>query len=314
MSIRKEIKKAAKKVSGDWLEGVELNFPKSLKTDNEGFTFLAELKGATQEKKCYFLVLTNVTWLEANLCAVLGAIIHSAKQNGSKFYLREPNSSQLLQTLKNNGFVDYIENKKISIKNKITSSIAFTNFKIEQEKEMEAYIEDILNTTSLDINISKQARKKIVRSLFELYQNSVMHSGAAEVFVCGQFYKYKKRVALTMVEFGRSFKDNVSKHKEMYKDYSAKECIAWAVESGNTTKEVSDTGGLGLDLIRGFLQLNEGKIQIRSSKGYWEEKKGVIFAEDCENLFQGSIVNVEFNLRDENQYIATAEVDPNSLL
>ena len=161
--------------------------------------------------------------------------------------------------------------------------------------------------------MSEQAKKKVFRSIFEMYQNSVMHSGADNLFVCGQFYFHKRRMALTMVEFGRTFKENVARHNEAFKDYSGLKAIEWAVISGNTTKKAEETGGLGLDLIREFLQMNEGKLQIRSADGYWEEKKGVNFAKDCTNQFSGSVVNIEFNLRDENIYYAKEEIDPNSL-
>lgn len=114
-------------------------------------------------------------------------------------------------------------------------------------------------------------------------------------------------MALTMVEVGRTFQDNVTEHANGFGNYTGKESIEWAVESGNTTKPNNETGGLGLDLIREFLKMNQGKIQIRSADGYWEEKKGNIFAQDSKTHFQGSIVNIEFNLYDKSEYYTPEE-------
>jgi hypothetical protein len=113
---------------------------------------------------------------------------------------------------------------------------------------------------------------------------------------------------------GRTFKDNVTSFDTLYKRYSASESISWAVKSGNTTKKASETGGLGLDLIREFLQLNHGKIQIRSAEGYWEEKKGSIFTLNSPTHFGGSVVNMEFNLRDPKTYYIKEEFDIKDIL
>lgn len=204
--------------------------------------------------------------------------------------------------------------KSIKKSNSKNSGIPFQDFDLKQEQLVEEYIYNHLLLSHSYPDMSDAAKRKIYRSIFEIYQNSIMHSEADKIFVCGQFYYSKKRIALTMVDIGKSFKQNVTEFRKEYKNFSGKECIEWAVESGNTTKNDDETGGLGLDIIRQFLVLNGGKLQIRSADGYWEEKKGVIFASDCENTFWGSIVNIEFNLIDKNKYVTNEDIDPNSLL
>ncbi len=139
------------------------------------------------------------------------------------------------------------------------------------EKMVEEYIYKYILKSNLVPEMSPGAQNKVFRSIFEIYQNSVMHSGAKSNFVCGQYFKYRGTMALTMVEVGRTFKDNVCCHDSAFNNYTGKECLKWAVEKGNTTKGVTETGGLGLDLIRQFLKLNKRKLQILSADGYWEE-------------------------------------------
>lgn len=286
--------------------------PSSLMTDFEGFEFFAQLMNRTIEKRKYVLDFQDVTWIEANLCAILGAIITKNKGLGASFELENLGSSYLKATLRNNGFLKLIKGEKEN--NRKHSGIPFREFDMKDEDEVEKYIYDYVLLSQKVPKMSEGAKRKIFRSIFEIYQNSVMHSGAKSVFVCGQFYEKKKRMALTMVEIGHTFQYNVCNHSPEYSSYTGIEAIEWAVQSGNTTKPSTETGGLGLDLIRSFLQVNKGKLQIRSADGHWEEKKGVKLALPCKNHFGGSVVNIEFNLFDKNQYYTKDEIDIKSIL
>ena len=289
-----------------------IDFPSSLKTDNSGFSFLAAVLSETARDAKFIFDFKQVEWIEANLCAVLGAIIETNKTHGASFTFENFNNSYIENTLRNNGFLTYIKEKagKPSVKH---TGIPFQKFDLKNEDELEEYIYKYVLTNHQVPEMSEGAQKKVYRSIFEMYQNSVMHSGAQFIFVCGQYYKFKGRMALTMVEIGKTFKENVTSHNIKYAYYTGKQSIEWAVESGNTTKPASETGGLGLDLIREFLKINGGKLQIRSADGYWVEKKGIIETVDCQSEFQGSIVNIEFNLRDRNSYYTSEDIDIDSI-
>ena len=87
----------------------EIEFPESLKTDEEGFHFFSYLIEATKEKKTYILNFEKVGWIEANLCAVLGAIIATNSKNfGAKFEFKKMVNGYLESTLRNNGFLKEI--------------------------------------------------------------------------------------------------------------------------------------------------------------------------------------------------------------
>ena len=287
--------------------------PKKLMTDVTGFNFFSVLNEKTKREGLHILDFDQCEWFEANLCAVLGAIIESNSSQKRKFEIRNiEKQTFLINTFINNGFVKFIQDVPVRKSYKKHSGIPFAEYDMKDEEEFEKYIYEYILTHDDIPEMSKSAKNKIYRSIFELYQNSVMHSKAEKLFVCGQYYLIKGRMALTMVEFGDTFKHNVCKH---FNDdsKSGKECIEWAVESGNTTKNTDQAGGLGLDLIRRFLVMNQGKLQIHSADGYWEEKKSNNFAENCENSFPGSIINIEFNLRDKNSYITTEEINMSDL-
>jgi len=291
----------------------EILFPDSLKTDEEGFHFFSYLIKETQKKKLFILNFEHVEWVEANLCAVLGAIVATnTKTYGAKFEFVNMKNSYLETTLRNNGFLKEITGEERDTRK--SSAVPYQEFSMKNEEVVEEYIFKYVLLKEEVPKMSKGAKKKIYRSIFELYQNSVLHSGADQVFVCGQFFRYKGRMALTMVEIGKTFEENVKSCYPEFEHFSGADCLNWAVKSGNTTKPETETGGLGLDLIRDFLKMNQGKLQIRSGNGYWIEKNGMTNFEECERSFCGSIVNIEFNLRDKNEYFLSEELDANSLL
>ena len=90
--------------------------------------------------------------------------------------------------------------------------------------------------------------------------------------------RQKKRLDFTIVDLGRTIKSNVKEY--VNKEVSGKDALKWAVTEGNTTKHGEIPGGLGLSMIREFLKKNDGKIQIVSEDGYWEQK-GYNEKNDC---------------------------------
>ena len=80
------------------------------------------------------------------------------------------------------------------------------------------------------------------------------------------------------------------------------ETIEWAMKSGNTTKMSNIPGGLGLGIIFEFIQKNNGKIHIVSSDGYYEYSNSLIIKEKLKNSFEGTMVNLSFNLSDNKHY------------
>lgn len=106
---------------------------------------------------------------------------------------------------------------------------------------------------------------------------------------------------------GQTIKYNVNNFKK--ETWKGSECIEWATKDKNTTKTGNISGGLGLAIIFDFIKLNGGKIQIISSDGYWELRRGKVHKQELNFSFPGTIANLEFNLSDTNEYILKEEID-----
>ena len=110
-----------------------------------------------------------------------------------------------------------------------------------------------------------------------------------------------------MVDLGIGFKDNINSIKNF--NFTAQEAIGWAVDEKNTTKLGRIPGGLGLKLLREFIEFNTGKMLIVSDNGYWEQKTDEITRGDLAFPFPGSIVNLEFNTADTKEYYLAEETN-----
>ncbi len=283
-------------------------FPNQLKSDYEGYSYLVNLYHATKDIKNKTIVIdfNKGYWFEANLCSALGAILHKIQDNNNQFQLI--NIEKQVETIfKKNLFLlnfegDYAEDTH-------STTIKFRRFDINAEKDFIEYLNrELLSQPDLP-NMSPLLKKKINNSIYEIYSNAYTHGGCNYVYTCGQYYPNRKVLDFTMADLGTTIRSNVRKFLKD-KTLSGSQTISWAVEEGNTTKTGSHPGGLGLSLIREFLKLNKGKIQIISSNGFWEEKKGHIFASDYDGAFIGTIVNMEFNLLDSNSYALKSEISP----
>ena len=113
----------------------------------------------------------------------------------------------------------------------------------------------------------------------------------------------KKPLHFTIVDKGITIKENVCNF--LAESLSGSETIQWAIVRGNSTKQ--EVGGLGLGIIFEFIKLNKGKIHIVSADGYYEFSNGQETTKTLSNPFEGTLVNLTFDLTDKHHYYLEEE-------
>lgn len=280
-----------------------IQIPKKVSSDYAGYHFLSGLHHTLNQLGFEHVVLdfSNNTWFEANLCAALGAIIDQSKANFNQVSIENLGRSQE-SIFNRNHFLAHFGGKKIIDYNNTT--VKYRRNKLSDDKLIKEFLDKELIDKPDFPKLSVAAKGEIIRSIFEIYSNAVIHGGCAEIFSCGQFYPRKNppRIDFTIVDVGRTIKSNVGGYLE--KNISGVDAIRWAVQESNTTKlkERNIPGGLGLKIICDFARLNHGKIQIVSSDGYWRLSNGKEYSRSIEYPFPGTLVNLEFNLDDHSFY------------
>jgi len=122
------------------------------------------------------------------------------------------------------------------------------------------------------VNVSQRLRDAIVGQLWEIYANAFEHAGSkVGVFSCGQHFPAKKELSLAVVDFGQGIVANVRKF--LNRDprsgrLTAAGCLRWAFQPGTTTLPNGMARGLGLDLLKQFVRVNHGRMEVYSNDGY----------------------------------------------
>jgi hypothetical protein len=147
------------------------------------------------------------------------------------------------------------------------------------------------------IRVSQRLRDAIVGHMWEIYNNAFEHSGSEiGVFSCGQHFPKQDELTLSVVDFGQGIAAKVRNflsRDPRAGSLTAAGCLNWAFQRGTTTKPREEGPcGLGLDLLKEFIRLNHGKLELYSNEGY-----GVIDStgEHYRNLpvwFEGTVFHI----------------------
>lgn len=158
------------------------------------------------------------------------------------------------------------------------------------------------------VHVSDRLRDAIAGRMWEIYNNAFEHSGTEiGVFTCGQHFWRQNDLILSVTDFGRGIPANVraflSQHvdRDLVARLSGATCLKWAFERGNSTCMGGVARGLGLDLLKEFVRLNQGKLEVYSNDGYAiVDSNGERF-ENRAISFDGTVVHITLRCN-ENLY------------
>ncbi len=285
---------------------MEILVPRKVTSDIEGYEWLIDLYYRVKRASDSEITLNFKynTWFEANLCAVLGAMLFSLEQEENKRFEHVSVSRKLQEVLERNGY--FVSTRKPNDP-RFETVVAFKFFEPLDDEKFIRYIKDELLEKSDFPKHTSRLGKKINENIYELFENARTHGRCAYVYTCGQYFPNKKPrlLDITIVDMGNTIKGNVEHYLGC--KILGEDAIEWAFVQGNTTKTGDIPGGLGLSVIFSFIEQNRGKIQVVSSDGYWEYSCGSISKRCLRQPFLGTIVNLEFNLDDDNLYYLVGE-------
>lgn len=281
-----------------------IEFPTKIRNDYSSFNVLINLQNELNE-----VFLDNVeidfkhtNFLVANISAVIGAIFDNIDVlTNIDFSNFQPQVQSILQKndfLSNYGYLKKTDNCSTTIK--------YKKFKAKETQPFYKYINDELLTKPDLPRMSESFKKEVAKSLLEIFINADIHGHCDYVYTCGQYFPQQNDLYFTIVNIGKTIKQNVIEYFDR-QDITGAKAINWAVKKDTTTKR-GISGGLGFDTVRTFIKKNKGSIQIISDNGYWEEDiYDKILIKDFVNCFNGTIVNFKIKMNDEQDYITFDE-------
>jgi hypothetical protein len=274
-----------------------------------GFEALANLAAQALEEKTnqVEVSMSRMDGFEANMSAPLGVVLNKLT-DALKLVSIVDLPPSIETVLSRNGFLAAFNYPPAGLS---PSALPYQRFKLKDAALFAQYLQEHLPGKGIPI-MSAGLGKLFQQSLFEVFENSAFHSDSSlGVFVCGQFFPLKQRLDITIADAGITIPRRVKATFDW--DLSAPEALAWAMRDGSTTKREGKPGGVGLKLLRDFVKLNEGRLQIASGGGYWEMNGGDIFIHPLACPFPGTVVNLEVNTADNKVYSLANEVSPESV-
>lgn len=272
----------------------------------EGFELLfVVVKQFEQSQMQVRLDFSKCKFLMQNAVAVLGGLASLAKdRGGSCVFLWDTLPTDVQRSLGRNGFMPFFGQPTVKVAGR--TAVPFRQDLASAKKN------EIIHYLTNDwigkgrVNLSEALKNAIVGKTWEIYANAFDHTHSPiGIFSCGQHYPKKKTLKLSVVDFGVGIPFNVRRFTNQ-PQMSAAQALQWAFRRGNSTKlQDGIARGLGLDLLREFVKLNKGKLEIYSHEGHVCIDETQRFASRKET-FSGTIVNITFSC-DESFYRLASE-------
>lgn len=145
-------------------------------------------------------------------------------------------------------------------------------------------------------HISNKLQDAMIGKVWEIYANAFEHGQSpVGVFSCGQYYPGNQELKLTVVDFGIGIPANVrlyfSRDPRAH-SLSASKCLGWAFQRGHTTDTKDLSRGIGLDLLKEFVKINKGRLDLFSHEGCARVDKEIDMVANQPNFFEGTLVNI----------------------
>lgn len=275
----------------------------NIRTDFQSLNRLASLYKFLYTSESELIKLKLETWFGGNICSPLGGIVYKAKELGKKLEI-ESMPNEIESILRKNKFLEVFDfQQEIDTYN---TTIPYIEFDVKNEFEFLDYVEKRVLARSDFPNMSDALKRKIAESLFEIFNNSKIHSDSKVVFCCGQFFPKKNTIEFSITDIGIGIRKRIQSSKDF--DLPADTAIKWAMGEGNSTKH-DDPGGLGLALLGEFIRINRGAIQIVSDMGYYKLDEEGEFIKKMDCHFPGTCINMKFRTDDASLYCLSNELD-----
>jgi len=283
----------------------------SIRSNDAGFSALAKLAVVTKEitNDEIELNFNYCKHFDANMAAPLAVILNTLIARKNTIKIASP-PWKVEEILRKNRFLQDFGYRVLEDTNHTT--LPFAQIPISKPQSFAVYLDDHMEGKGIP-RMTQTLEKAFRQSIFEIFVNCVGHSRSElGMFVCGQFYPYDGRLDLTISDAGIGIRQNVRRHLQDG-NISSIEAIKWALKEGNTTKSGNKPGGMGLKLLKDFILINGGKIQIASRQGFYQFAGGNEEFIKLASDFPGTTVNLEINTKDDHIYQLISEATPNNI-
>jgi hypothetical protein len=277
----------------------------NVRNTQRGYESLARL--ATEMTRCFLeeihLNFCDCKWFEANMSAPLGVVLACAADDLNDVSIVGMHE-KTKAILARNGFLT--EDGYAPRRDSFGSTVPYRRLNPGDERYFIAYLRQYLERQKIP-GMTEALRMKFRESILEIFVNAATHSETKlGIFACGQYFPKQERLDFSIADAGIGIRKKIA--NELGLKMNSDKAIEWALEEGNTVRRGNVPGGLGLKLLREFVRLNGGRLQIVSDRGYWEmmnDGRETLTRMECP--FPGTVVTIEINTADTKSYRLQSE-------
>jgi anti-sigma regulatory factor (Ser/Thr protein kinase) len=266
------------------------------------FRLYAEAMAAADRDDEIELDFADCIFLHQHAVAFLGGLIRTLQDRGCKIGARFGSINPAVhENLKKNGFMRAMGLQAAAGGH---NTIPFREDMVRDDGSYLTYLREAWLGRGW-VNVSDGLADAIANAVWETYTNAFEHGHSnVGVFSCGQFYPVNKEIAIAFVDFGIGIPGSVRTVPQAA-GLADVDAIAWALARGNTSKP--GNRGVGLDILRSFVELNRGYMDVVSHRGHVRISEAG--AERlCRNQgFPGTVFNITLKA-DERRYAFKSEI------
>jgi hypothetical protein len=157
------------------------------------------------------------------------------------------------------------------------------------------------------IAVSEALADAIMGQVWELFTNAFEHSSSpVGVITCGQHLPKYRQLLLTIADFGVGIPANVSAY--LGRPCTSDEAMRHAFSRGFTTTNGMVPRGMGLDLVKDFVQKANGCLELFSYDGYARIDSDGESYQNVGPIFAGTLVQIRLSC-DDRFYLLSNELN-----
>lgn len=249
------------------------------------------------------LNFSQCSFLKQNAVAFLGGMIAHIRSNGGSVTINTESLVPAVRAnLEQNGFLSKMGVDAFPWDG---NSVPYREDREEDLEKISRYLKEKWIGKGW-LNLHPDLVEAMVSVVLEIYSNAFTHGFSPNgVYSCGQRYPFLEELKITAVDFGIGIPHSVRQYlhaaPEVIPDDMALEL---AFKEGFSTRP--ELGGLGLKLLKEFIQVNKGRLDIYSHSGHAVIDGDGERYEIIDAFFKGTVVNITINI-DQKFYYLTAE-------
>lgn len=180
------------------------------------------------------------------------------------------------------------------IKNDTLNFFQFTN-----ENSVNDAVQAVVNVITSK-NLVFNATEFLITTIGEVFSNAFNHSNEKSIyFMYDIVYKNNNfYIVINITDFGKTIIGNVQEYQEQLEEtiLDGKECVRWAIQSGNTTRKGS--GGYGLPTLIKYVKTINGELYIFSGECFYSLINSKESISSAKGSFYGTSVSMTIPLFD----------------